>query len=145
MIQMAEGTVLHIYKDQAGLDTIGVGHLLTSDDKSSGRYKKGITESQALELLRDDVGKAERAVETLVKVTINQNQFDALVDFVFNLGEGALRKSTLLRKLNEGDYAAVPAEFMKWNKVRNPKTGKLEPHKGITRRRQREADLWNKV
>lgn len=143
MIKLAEGSVLRIYKDQAGLDTIGIGHLLTEDDKKSQRFKDGITEEQAMDLLREDVGKAEQSVARLVKVKLTQNQFDALVDFVFNLGEGALKKSTLLRRLNEGDYAEVPAEFLKWNKVRNPKTGNLEPYKGLTRRRQREADLWN--
>lgn len=145
MIELAEGNVLKIYKDQAGLDTIGVGHLLTADDKSSKRFENGITQQESIDLLKKDVGFAEKAVESLVKVELTQNQFDALVDFVFNLGKGALQSSTLLKKLNAGDKAAVPAEFMKWNKIRNPATGKLEPYKGLTRRRQREADLWNKV
>jgi lysozyme len=144
MITLAEGNVLKIYKDQAGLDTIGVGHLLTADDKSSGRFTNGITAEQSMELLRHDVVAAENAVNSLVKVSLTQNQFDALVDFVFNLGKGALQVSTLLKKLNAGNKDAVPAEFLKWNKVRNPKTKQLEVNKGITRRRQREADLWKK-
>lgn len=144
MIEKSEGTVLKIYLDQAGLETIGIGHLLTPEDKASDRFKNGITKDEALELLRDDVKIAEDAVNSLVKVSLTQNQFDALVDFTFNLGVGALSKSSLLKKLNAGDHAAVPAEFMKWNKVRNPKTGQLEPLAGLTKRRQKEADLWNR-
>jgi lysozyme len=141
MIKRAEGCVLHIYKDQAGLDTIGVGHLLTEDDKRTGRFKGGITEKQALDLLRADVGKAEAAVNDLVSVSISQARFDVLVDFVFNVGVNAFRKSTLLRRLNSGDYD-VADEFLKWTKVRNPRTGQLEVSKGLLRRRQREADHW---
>jgi len=145
MITLAEGNVLHIYKDQAGLDTIGVGHLLTADDKATGRFMNGITDQQSLDLLRHDVSSAEAAINSLVRVPLTQNEFDALVDFVFNLGKGALQVSMLLKKLNAGDKKAVPTEFLKWNKVRNPKTKQLEPNKGITRRRQREADLWTKA
>lgn len=144
-IQLAEGCVLHVYRDQAGYDTIGVGHLLTADDKKSGRFVNGITTEQSTELLRQDVGEAEDVVNSLVKVPLTQNQFDALVDFVFNLGKQRFQTSTLLKKLNAGDKDAVPREMLKWNKVRNPKTGKLEASKGITSRRQREAELWSKV
>lgn len=144
-IALAEGNVLRIYKDQAGLETIGVGHLLTEDDKKSGRFKDGITEEQSIELLRHDVTLAENAVTSLVKVPLTQNQFDVLVDFVFNLGKGALQSSTLLKKLNAGDKASVPAEIMKWNRVRNPKTKKLEVSKGLTRRREKEAERWGKA
>lgn len=142
-IKKNEGCVLHIYKDTAGLDTIGVGHLLTAEDKQSGRFAHGITEQQALDLLRVDAAQAERAVNDLVRVSLTQDQFDVLVDFTFNLGRGALQVSTLLKKLNAGDHAAVPAELMKWNKVRNPRTKQLEPSRGITLRRQREADMWS--
>lgn len=143
-IQKEEGTVLKIYKDIAGLETIGVGHLLTADDKSSGRFKDGITNEQALELLRNDVGHAEAAVNDLVKVQLSQNEFDALVSFVFNLGKGALKVSSLLKRLNAGDKAGVPIEMAKWNKAKNPKTKKLEVSKGLAARRTREIALWNK-
>lgn len=142
-IRHNEGCVLHIYKDQAGLQTIGVGHLLTAEDKSSGRFTSGITETQAIDLLRSDVVLAEQAVNELVKVQLSQNQFDALVDFTFNLGRGALSRSQLLKRVNAGDHGAVPTEFMKWNKLRDPLTKKLVVSSGLTKRRQREVDLWN--
>ena len=143
IVTLNEGNVFHIYDDQAGFATIGVGHLLTADDKSSGKFVNGITVEQSLELLRHDIASTEKAVDDLVRVPLTQNQFDALVDFTFNLGSGALQSSTLLKKLNAGDYAAVPAQMMKWNKVRNPKTKKLEVSRGITARRKRSADLWS--
>lgn len=145
LIKLSEGYRDKIYKDQAGLDTIGYGHLLTSADKASKRFENGLTESIAADVLRDDVKDAEDAVNDLVKVNLSQNQFDALVDFTFNLGRNALKASTLLKKLNAGEYDAVPVELLKWNKVRNPKTKKLEPSAGLSKRRQREVDLWSKI
>lgn len=138
LIKKSEGLRTSVYLDSAGHLTIGYGHLLHRDESVSP-----LTEEQATQLLSVDVQKAEHSVSTLVKVLINQNQFDALVDFVFNLGEGALQKSTLLKLLNRGQHASVPAEILKWNKLRNPKTGQLEDSEGLTKRRQREADLWN--
>lgn len=143
LLKLSEGWRNKIYLDQAGLQTIGYGHLLTSDDKASGRYSDGITETSGTDILKRDVEFAENAVTALVKVPLSQNQFDALVDFTFNLGKGALASSSLLKKLNAGDYKIVPSELLKWNKVRNPKTKQLEINSGLTKRRQREADLWN--
>lgn len=141
LIKQCEGCVLHIYKDQAGLDTIGIGHLLTESDKKSGRFATGITDEQAFDLLREDASDAEAAVNSLVKVSINQNQFDALVDFTFNLGKGALGSSNLLKRLNKSDYD-VSQEFLKWNKVRDPKTKQLVASAGLAKRRQKESILW---
>lgn len=153
MIRQAEGCVLHIYKDQAGLDTIGVGHLLTMADKSSGRFNDGITEEQAMDLLREDVASTEKHVSDLVSVPLTQNQFDALVDFTFNVGRTALATSTLLKRLNAGDYAAVPSEMAKWNKIttfsRDQATKKIIKKRivleGLVKRRKREGDLWSRV
>lgn len=143
IIKHSEGFVGHIYKDIAGLDTVGFGHLLTADDKAAGRFLHGVTLQEATDLLRVDVGSAERAVDGLVKVPLNQHQYDALVDFVFNLGRAALAGSSLLKLLNAGNYAAVPGQLLLWNKARDPKTGKLVPSSGLTLRRQREAQLWS--
>lgn len=144
MIKKAEGYMPKIYLDQAGLPTIGYGHLLTKTEKASGLFEgKELSKAEATELLRRDVQEAEESIGQLVKVQLNQNQFDALVDFVFNVGTNALKTSTLLKLLNAGDYASVPAQLMRWNKITNPKTGKKEPLAGLTKRRQREADLWS--
>ena len=144
LIKQAEGFVAVVYKDQAGLPTIGYGHLLTERDKRTKRFAgKSLTQEDATELLREDVAVAESAIAELVTATLSQNQFDALCDFVFNLGRGALAGSTLLKVLNRCDYAAVPKELGRWVKIRNPKTGELETYHGLVRRRQREVELWN--
>ena len=95
-----------------------------------------LTKKQALDRFDKDLKKFEAGVSESVTVPLTQNQFDALVSFVFNVGLGAFQKSTLLRKLNAGDYAAVPGELMKWTKA----GGKELP--GLVRRRRAEAGLW---
>jgi len=101
-----------------------------------------ITEAQAIERLRRDLAVAEQAVWNAVDVDLTDNQFGALVSFVFNVGVGAFRSSSLLRKLNAGDYAAVPGELAKWNKARV--AGVLTPVAGLSNRRAAEAGLWAK-
>lgn len=139
---------LQPYKDVAGLLTIGYGHLLTESEKSLGKllingnptqYGNGITKEQAISLKKQDLVRFEKAVNEAVKVELNQNQFDALVCFAFNIGDGAFKKSTLVRKLNEGDYDSVETQLMRWNKANG------KPVAGLTRRRQAEADLFNSV
>lgn len=97
-----------------------------------------ITEAEASELLLDDLDRFERAVERKVVVPLNDNQFAALVSFCFNVGEGAFSGSTLLKKLNKGDYASVPAELAKWV------TSKGKRLQGLVNRRAAEAGLWAK-
>lgn len=126
-----EGLRLAAYQDGAGVWTIGYGH---TDGVHKGMT---CTAEQALEWLREDVRDAESAVRRLVIVTLNQMQYDALVDFVFNLGAGAFERSTLLKKLNVGDYAGAAAQFKLWNLVDGA------PSLGLTRRRAAEADLFS--
>lgn len=116
-----------------GTLTIGYGH--TGADVKPGMT---VTEDRAEELLRRDVARFESAVDRLVKVDLNQNQFDALVSFCFNVGEGNFGSSTLLKKLNAGDYDAVPEELMKWTKSKGKKL------QGLVNRRAAEAGLWAK-
>ena len=108
----SEGLRLTAYQDSVGIWTIGYGH--TGHDVHQGLT---ITKERAEELLREDVRDAEEAVRRLVNVPLTQGQYNALVDFVFNLGWGRLEGSTLLRKLNNGDYSGADAEFDKWNKA----------------------------
>lgn len=132
LIKQWEGLRLDAYEDVGGVLTIGYGHTATA--KEGMRITKG----QASALLRRDLASAEEAVDRLVKVDLTPNQFGALVSFVFNVGAEAFRKSTLLRKLNAGDYASVPSELARWNKVKGKTVA------GLANRRAAEAGLWSR-
>lgn len=122
------------YRCPAGRWTIGYGHT------HGVRSGETITPEEAEDLLRKDLQDCEAAVERLVKVDLTQNQFDALVSFVFNLGQGNFGSSTLLRKLNRGEYESAAEEFIRWNKARVD--GELKALPGLTRRRSAEAALF---
>jgi len=129
--------VRHVpYQDQAGLWTIGYGHLL-----SGGEWYDEISEAQAVELRLADQAEAEDAVNGAVSVQLSQSMFDALVSLVFNIGAGAFRRSTLLALLNAGDYAGAQAQFSVWNKVTLP-SGEKVASAGLVARRALEADLF---
>lgn len=125
-----EGLRLEAYLDTGGVPTIGYGHT------AGVRMGQKITKEQALKFLDEDIAEAVEAVNYLVKVSLTQNQFDALVDFTFNVGSGALGSSTLLRKLNVGDYEGAAQELLRWNKD----NGKVIA--GLTRRREAERKLF---
>lgn len=108
LIKQFEGCVLHTYKDPTGVFTIGYGHTRGVKDGDK------ITQTEANNLLKGDLKTFSNGVTNLVKVSLNQNQFDALVSFAYNLGLGNLESSTLLSKLNHGDYAGASNEFPKW-------------------------------
>lgn len=146
LLQQWEGFKLQVYKDSAGLPTIGVGHLITKSELSSGKividgvpvkYAAGLTNQQALDLLAQDVKPAEQAVNNGVKVPLNQNQFDALVSFTFNVGVGAFQSSTLLKVLNNQQYDEVPAQLLRWTRAGG------QVVQGLVNRRQNEINLWN--
>lgn len=128
-----EGTVLHVYKDVAGIPTIGVGHVLRPGES----YPNGITHDQALTLLKQDVSTAEHAVNVGVKVALSQNAFDALTSFVFNVGTGAFASSTLLKVLNEGNHQAAADELPRWC---HAPAGVV--NQGLLGRRNRERALF---
>ena len=130
LIKSFEGLRLRAYLCPAKVWTIGYGH---TGDVRGGQV---ITQSQADDLLKQDLRRFEIAVRKLVKVPLTQNQFDALVSFAYNVGEAALSRSTLLRKLNAGDLAGTKLEFAKWNK------GGGKVLAGLTRRRADEANLF---
>ena len=130
LIKKFEGCKLIAYKCSAGVWTIGYGH-------TTG-VKEGdvCTQEEAEKLLRGDIFKFEEYVQDSVKVDLDQSQFDALVAWTFNLGVGNLRSSTMLKKLNNGEYESVPFEMRRWNKA----GGKTLD--GLIRRRQAESLLF---
>lgn len=130
-IKYFEGLYLHAYRCPAGVLTIGWG---CTEGVTEGMT---ITTERAEQLLTAELAKFEAAVARLVRVPLTQHQFDALVSFAFNVGSGALERSTLLRKLNAGDYAAVPGELARWTRG----GGRVLP--GLVKRRRAEAALWS--
>lgn len=141
-----EGLVKHEYLDSGGAPTIGIGHLLTRSERTSGKiliggqaydYRNELTEEQCWQLLDQDLDDAEASVNEVVEVPLNQNQFDALVSFVFNVGNGAFRNSTLVKKLNQGHYDEVPRQLLRWVKDNGHVV------QGLINRREKEIGLWN--
>ena len=129
LVKHFEGLVLEAYKCPAGVWTIGYGH--TKDVQPGDSW----SEDHADHMLEVEMEEYEKYINDLVTVELNQNQFDAMVSWVYNLGVGNLQSSTLLKVLNAGDYAGVPEQIMRWNKA----GGKVL--EGLTRRSQAEADL----
>ena len=130
LIKSFEGFRAQPYYCAGGKLTVGYGH-------TSGVWQgMRVSEKDADVFLRVDVQRIEREVDELVKVPLSQGQYDALISFTFNVGVGALQKSTLLRLLNEGNYAAVPEQMKRWTKA----GGKDLP--GLVRRREAEAELF---
>jgi lysozyme len=127
--------------------TVGWGHVVRGPDGKPVRgrenraqaravYPDGISIDEAAVLLADDVRRFAAGIDDMVEVKINDNQFCALVSFAYNCGLGALKTSTLLRLLNSGEHDAVPAQLMRWTRVKGRESN------GLKRRRAAEAALW---
>lgn len=128
-----------IYEDERHKRTIGYGHLLLPGDAEL--YKHGIDKTAAEQLFKNDVGKAEKVVRTLVTVPLTQGQYNALVSFTYNIGEGNLAGSTFLRLLNDGNYRAAAEEILRWDKLTIAKDVTITS-KGQVRRRQAERKMF---
>lgn len=155
-----EGCILKPYMDIAGLWTIGVGHLilpadsfssitneqvrslLATKDKNHPVAKIEISKQEALDLLAKDVKKCEVGIEKNIKVSLNQNQFDALCSFGFNCGVGVYATSGACKALNEGKYDKVPELLLLWSKARI--NGTLQTSTGLLNRRKSEGQLFTK-
>jgi len=131
LVKSFEGYSAKPYFCPAGKPTIGYGHYIQPDERFTT-----LTTDAAEKLLLSDLAIAEKFVNDNVKVPINQGQFDALVDFAFNLGVGALKNSTLFKRLNEGDYDRAADNFQKWVYAKNVKLP------GLVRRRAAEWVLF---
>lgn len=130
LIKHFEGLRLQAYQCSAHVWTIGYGHTAGVQPGDS------VTTEQADSLLRQDIEESERSIARYVTVPLNNCQFDALASFTFNLGAGNLRASTLLKKLNAGDYSGAAEEFPRWVSA----GGKKLP--GLARRREAEKALF---
>jgi lysozyme len=130
LVKSFEGLKLKAYKCPAGVLTIGYG--TTKGVKPDWV----ITEFMAEAYLKRDLLEFEKAVNKIINAPLNQNQFDALVSFCYNIGAGAFEKSTLARLINQGHYSKAAEQFLRWNKS----NGKIL--KGLTRRREAERKLF---
>ena len=131
IIKEHEGLRLNAYQDPVGIWTIGYGHTATAQQGQT------ITEKQAEALLIQDVQTAENAVNSQISAPINQNQFDALVSWTFNLGSGSLFRSTLKKKVNANpNDPSIKDEFMRWVNAGG------QVLNGLVKRRAKEAELY---
>lgn len=135
LLKEFEGCVLHAYQDRGGKWTIGWGHT-GADVVPQSHW----LQAQADAVLLTDLRLRVAAVNHWAKMVLAQNQFDALVDLVYNIGAANFATSTLLRLLNAADYYGASQQFVRWNKVRVD--GELVVTPGLTRRRLREAQLF---
>ena len=144
LIKAFESLFLETYRCSADVLTIGYGTTSTkAGGHDDGTITEGmkITEEQANEYLRQDLEYFSKVVGRLVTNDINDDMFGSLVSFAFNCGEGNFSSSTLLKRVNSGDFDDVPEQFLRWNKARN-KSGDLVVLNGLTRRRASESRLW---
>lgn len=126
-----EDFIAHPYLDAVKIWTIGWGHVILQNENFTT-----ITKEQGQELLKRDVSFAEDCINEYVTAPLTQNQFDALVSFIFNIGCTAFKDSTLLKLLNDNDYDGASKQFLRWNKAR----GNIIT--GLTNRRKREMELF---
>ena len=133
ILKFFEGCRLTAYQDSVGVWTIGYGHTKGVYDGMT------ITQEEAEQMLLTELEEYEGYVEKYVTVPLTQNQFDALVVWVYNLGPTNFRRSTLLKELNSGNYTAAGKEITRWNKA----GGKVLA--GLVKRREAEAELFNET
>lgn len=145
MIARLEGFRSEPYLDQAGLWTVGFGHLIKPGDgfwsPSNPNGKKYLPVEEARALYESDSAAARAAVTNSVRVALTDAQFAALVSLAFNIGAGAFASSTLVRKLNAGDYSAAADQFLVWNKYTDT-GGNLVASAGLSKRREQEREIF---
>jgi lysozyme len=138
LIKKFEGCEMRAYLDAVNVPTIAYGRT------KNVKLGDTCTKQQAEEWLLEEIKEYENYVEDAVKVPLSQNQFDALVSWTYNLGPSNLNSSTMLKKLNAGEYEDVPAQIKRWNKAGG------QVLEGLTRRRNAESLLfegkeWGKI
>lgn len=134
LIKNFEGFRGYRYKDAVGIWTIGYGHVIHSGET----FKEPISEQEGNNLLLSNIVTYENGVKESVNVSLNSNQFSALVSFVYNLGVTSLQESTLLKLLNQGKYSEAAEQFLRWDRAGG------EVLVGLERRREKEKELFMK-
>lgn len=143
ILERFEGFVPCPYLDQAGIATIGIGTTYYPSGTRVTMRDTCISHIDAVSILRLNLTEFIKQVDALTPDTLTRNQFDALTSFTYNEGIGALKGSTLLQKVrNNPNDPKIKDEFLKWVKVRNPKTHQLETDKGLIGRRTEESNLY---
>ena len=146
LLEQWEGIRQQVYADSGSEPTIGIGHKLTKSERASGKiviagqpikYDSWLSTAECHELLDQDLAAPEKTVSEAVKVTLSQNQFDALVSFVYNVGGPAFEGSTLLKLLNARQFNNIPGQLRRW--IHD--NGKVV--QGLINRREKEIVLWN--
>ena len=138
LIKRFEGKELVAYRDTGGVWTIGYGHT-SAAGKPEVVAGLTITDEKAEEILKQDLGQYERAVDHAIEVKMTENQFSAMVSLCYNIGPSAFAKSSVAKHMNAGNLAKAASSFLLWNKD----NGKVL--EGLTRRREAEKKLFEKV
>lgn len=133
-----EGIRNRVYKDSAGIDTIGIGHRILPNEQNLKSVT--LTPKQIEDLFFLDIVKAENAIKESIKVPLTPGQQAALISFVFNVGTGAFKRSTMLKLINEKRFTEAALEFPKWSFITI--NGKKQRSTGLANRRFREQQLF---
>lgn len=142
LVQKFEGLYLRSYRDSTGKWTIGWG--TTSDGGTGFKVRSGqeITRDKAEELLILELEYKAAIMDRMVRVPLTQNQYDGLLSFVYNIGTTKFKNSTLLKKLNRGDYNGAGSQMLRWVKAKKAETGLQVELRGLVRRRKAESELF---
>ena len=156
LIKEFEGFESDVYLCPADYCTIGYGHVIRSKetgrmlkgedemDEARLQYPSGVTKERALEMLEKYVASLAPRVACMVSAHLTDNQFCALLDLAYNIGDGEFETSTVRKRVNAGQFDLVPAALRMWNKKKDKKTGQKVVSPGLARRREAEIALWHK-
>lgn len=131
------------YQCSSGTWTIGYGSTYYLDGTKIRKTDPIISEHDADLLMRHTLGNYQDAINLLIIANLTQNQYDAIMSFVYNIGPGAFKESTILKRVNaDPKDERIRAEFLRWNKEKDRKTGKWKENEGLTKRRKKESNLY---
>ncbi len=141
MLTGFEAMILHVYNDQVGIPTVCVGHVVKPEDELW--IRDGVTRDECAAVLKRDVARFENRLNSVVKVRLTQPMVDALVSLEFNIGEGAFASSTVVARLNQGDYSGAADAFTMWRWANvKQKDGTHQRRPILLGRRESEAALF---